>query len=367
VVFSLAQPYKETYLNHLERGALSINIITLLFGMGLFTNDQAGDDAKSVTLAMLITIGIVVCNVFFVFSVGRTLFTHSQYCAVCKQKKKNDLSATVSSSSMQQAERNKHMIIAMKLRHNVRLTLKQQTQNKDQRSERSDRKAYAALKLRQTLGRQTMGRQKSKRTKRVEEIEQIHTKHRNSAVQSILQKQTDAAKRLEMRLEIRLQHRQAVSSPIKTNTSIVHVAAAPQNNEKELTYQNEKKNLATFILRLNKDNDKLIRCFERLKPLEIKNALNQSSLTLLFQKLNIPQKTSDRLTKDIIETKGWVKGSHLVITKTQFVRWAEEIVDTDEENTEEDKEEEKEVLGTGTEVPSYMQSTSTSRRKSTTH
>jgi hypothetical protein len=91
VVFSLAQPYEETYLNHLERGALSINIITLLFGLGLFTNDQAGDDAKSGALAMLITIGIVGCNLFFVFSVGRTLFTHSQYCAVCKSRTKGKL------------------------------------------------------------------------------------------------------------------------------------------------------------------------------------------------------------------------------------------------------------------------------------
>jgi hypothetical protein len=93
VVFSLAQPYEETYLNHLERGALSINIITLLFGLGLFTNDQAGDDAKSVTLALLITIGIVGCNLFFVFSVGRTLFLHSQYlcCVQTKSRTKGKL------------------------------------------------------------------------------------------------------------------------------------------------------------------------------------------------------------------------------------------------------------------------------------
>jgi hypothetical protein len=131
VVFSLAQPYEETYLNHLERGALSINIITLLFGLGLFTNDQAGDDAKSGALAMLITIGIVGCNLFFVFSVGRTLFTHSQYCAVCKSTSRTK----------------------GKLHKQRSLTVFLDSQRAKNQSERSDRKAYAALKLQQSIQR----------------------------------------------------------------------------------------------------------------------------------------------------------------------------------------------------------------------
>ena len=46
-VFLLSQPYDDTYLNRLERSALSINVITLLLGLGLFTNSVAGDDAHS--------------------------------------------------------------------------------------------------------------------------------------------------------------------------------------------------------------------------------------------------------------------------------------------------------------------------------
>ena len=126
---------------------------------------------------------------------------------------------------------------------------------------------------------------------------------------------------------------------VKKNETIVHVAViAPQNTEKELKYQNEKKNGAKYIIRLSKEKEKLIQCFERLKPLEIKNALNQPSLIVLLQKLNIPKKTCDRMSKDIIETKGWTKGSHQVITLTQFVSWAEEMLEEEVAGEEKDKE-----------------------------
>ena len=46
-VFLLSQPYDDMYLNRLERSALSINVITLLLGLGLFTNSVAGEDAQS--------------------------------------------------------------------------------------------------------------------------------------------------------------------------------------------------------------------------------------------------------------------------------------------------------------------------------
>jgi hypothetical protein len=94
VVFSLSQPYEEPYLNHLERAALSINVLTLLLGLGLFTNENAGRDGKSEAFGTFLTVCILVLNVYFMLQVCWTLTQHSQYCHVCK-KKKTQAAATV--------------------------------------------------------------------------------------------------------------------------------------------------------------------------------------------------------------------------------------------------------------------------------
>ena len=86
-VFLISKPYDKPYLNQLERNALSINVVTLLLGVGLFTNDRAGADAKSESLAGLITVAIIASNAFFVLNVVWTLSKYSQYCSLCKRKK----------------------------------------------------------------------------------------------------------------------------------------------------------------------------------------------------------------------------------------------------------------------------------------
>ena len=48
--------YEHAWLNKLERSALSINVLTLLFGTGLHTNEQAGE---SRALAELLSVGTV--------------------------------------------------------------------------------------------------------------------------------------------------------------------------------------------------------------------------------------------------------------------------------------------------------------------
>jgi hypothetical protein len=90
----LSQPYEEPYLNHLERAALSINVLTLLLGLGLFTNENAGRDGKSEAFGTFLTVCILVLNVYFMLQVCWTLTQHSQYCHVCK-KKKTEAAATV--------------------------------------------------------------------------------------------------------------------------------------------------------------------------------------------------------------------------------------------------------------------------------
>ena len=84
VVFSLSQPYEQMYLNHLERSALSINVVTLLLGIGLFTNDVS--DQKNDSLAVFITVCILFLNILFMMYVVYTLFRYSSYCSVCRKK-----------------------------------------------------------------------------------------------------------------------------------------------------------------------------------------------------------------------------------------------------------------------------------------
>ena len=54
--------YEHAWLNKLERSALSINVLTLLFGTGLHTNEQAGE-SRNAALAELLSGGVVFLNV----------------------------------------------------------------------------------------------------------------------------------------------------------------------------------------------------------------------------------------------------------------------------------------------------------------
>jgi hypothetical protein len=85
-LFSLTQPYEQIYLNHLERSALSVNCVTLLFGLGLFTNDQASE-ARNPALAVILSAAIVILNVIFVINVIIALRDHGQHCSRCRKTK----------------------------------------------------------------------------------------------------------------------------------------------------------------------------------------------------------------------------------------------------------------------------------------
>ena len=81
----LAVQYEHRWLNKLERSALSINVLTLLFGTGLYTNEQASESRNAV-LAEVLSVGIVFLNVAFVGNVGRSWWRHGQYCAQCRKE-----------------------------------------------------------------------------------------------------------------------------------------------------------------------------------------------------------------------------------------------------------------------------------------
>merc|ERR1712195_316930 len=83
IVFSLSQPYEQDFLNNLERSALSISVITLLSGLGLFTNKQAGE-SKSEDFAIFLTFIIVFFNALFGLNIFVTFSKHTTYCKICK-------------------------------------------------------------------------------------------------------------------------------------------------------------------------------------------------------------------------------------------------------------------------------------------
>ena len=136
VVFSLASPYEHAYLNRLESWALSINVVTLLLGLGLFTNDQGGE-MKSDTFAYAVSVAIIVLNSMFLLSVIWTLVRspHAEYCVYCKKCKEK--------IKMKKPE-NLHLVAALKLKHNAKAS-----KEKNEREAHIDKlnKENAALKL----------------------------------------------------------------------------------------------------------------------------------------------------------------------------------------------------------------------------
>merc|ERR1712166_1353571 len=98
VVFSVSQPYEQSYLNNLERSALSISVITLLSGLGLFTNDQSGG-SKSEDFAIFLTFIIVFFNILFGLNILVTFSKHTTYCKICKICQKEEVAPIQTSAS----------------------------------------------------------------------------------------------------------------------------------------------------------------------------------------------------------------------------------------------------------------------------
>ena len=128
VIFSLSQPYEATYLNHLERSALSINVITLLCGLGLFTNDSIGEDAKSPGLALFLTLSIVGLNAMFVLNVGWVFFQRSMYCTVCQRWRRKE-SGVVVVPQVSHERSDAHLYAILKMQNQIRSSVLMQKAN----------------------------------------------------------------------------------------------------------------------------------------------------------------------------------------------------------------------------------------------
>ena len=79
VVFLRAEPYRQEWLNALERDALSVDALTLFLGLALFLNDTNSTDARSEGLAMTLSLVIMAINIWFVIRVARSLKSYSAY------------------------------------------------------------------------------------------------------------------------------------------------------------------------------------------------------------------------------------------------------------------------------------------------
>ena len=207
VIFSLASPYEHAYLNRLESWALSINVVTLLLGLGLFTNDKAGED-KSDTFAEFLTIVIILLNSMFGVTVIWTLVRspHAEYCRYCTRcKRKHKVKKT-----------DAHVYAAFKMRNNVQLALvkthkdqvDKQKDELDKHKDELDKHKDELDKHKEELNRQKtqldmhkqnsanrligklkMSRTRSSRSRQVESIMKTSDQNRTLAVNSIKTRQ----------------------------------------------------------------------------------------------------------------------------------------------------------------------------------
>ena len=147
IVFSISQPYEQVYLNNLERSALSISVITLLCGLGLFTNEESDEDAKSETFAVFLTVAIVFLNVMFILNVIKTFSLHSQYLSFCKRFQKKQEETTLLPTVVA-PRTDKHIYAMFKLRHKISATIAQRTQDQEQEDKCKTKVKLVAVEIR---------------------------------------------------------------------------------------------------------------------------------------------------------------------------------------------------------------------------
>jgi len=215
VVFSVSQPYEQEYLNNLERGALSISIITLLCGLGLFTNDQAGEDARSEGFAIFLTFVIMVSNVLFVISVLYTFLKHTTYISCLKQFQDNDTEENTETKDKKQGSHRSVAIVP--INKSISFVLKQYQLRQDVHNALNKKIAeknsllppatLPPIEESSTVTRSLpfikrgMERGKSTRTIAVEKIQRNSTINRDGAVKKIQQRHSRRRSSLHARVE----------------------------------------------------------------------------------------------------------------------------------------------------------------------
>jgi hypothetical protein len=218
VVFSLSQPYESAFLNRLERAALSINVLTLLSGLGLFTNANAGVDAKSDELALFLTIFIMSANIFFVLNV---LWTFSEYTTylpclkVCRRKRHDVEEGVVGGGSEPRSTQVVVPTTSQEALSNASFKMQQRlrdTANKTLMNNLKDRLNDKLKNSNKNGARSSLNRKRLKQSLSINQIKQVvlhdkaatvemnHGRSRAAAVQQILIRKKSANVRVKQRV-----------------------------------------------------------------------------------------------------------------------------------------------------------------------
>ena len=319
---------------------MSINILTLLLGLGLFTNDHSGEDAQSSSegLGTFITVCILFSNAMFLMSVAYTLVKYSELCAACKNNKKRGVKKTATSLAVvvvptsssgsgsggdsdsekqkeeEQSSRKKILdkivnsdkarklsktglifvkkVVVVDQAHRTQLSY---TQSKARVDKQIDKKKKIAS---QKLNNRLLSRQRSKKIKK-----------KDAQATSIAA--TAPTEQVQ-------QNKQTSAETVSTNKqTIVVVPGVPKNDN---DYRKNRENAAKRIMYLKlKKKETVIVWFQMLPPKNESNVIHQKSLAMVLQKLKVPNMVSERLAKEMINTKGMNSS----ITLEQFWGWAD--------------------------------------------
>ena len=228
VVFLLSQPYDKRYLNNLgeisfldlwfylifllflhlplanffllERGALLINIVTLLFGVGLFVNEQAGE-SKNEELAVFITFCILILNLLFVGDVTVTLCRHSQYCSRCHLCKKKRFFKKPHRALLMTMVKPRAAPTAIRAPPRVSTLSNAQKVTLEQEINVLKWQKNLRKAMNENLNNNDLSN--TSNLTRVEQIEKNHQNHRNMAIQNIKTQQINRRSSVQLRVQAR--------------------------------------------------------------------------------------------------------------------------------------------------------------------
>ena len=284
--------------------ALSINVVTLLLGIGLFTNENS--DQKSESFAVCITVCILLFNVLFMLDVIRTLFIHSQYCKCCHDWDDMDLFSTndtditedeVGNTVIVPVESHAHIYAAIRLQNNVRDAINKRL-NEDKTN---------------TTQKNSFSRIKSVRTRRVETIQRNSTQNRNSYVEKIKKRQSIHRDSLHQKVEARKKAKQ-LNAMNKLKQVAEEQVAEEQVAEEQVAEEREKENDASAkdcisrqmaslqehldedelleeLLGDNGDKD-LIEKIEKIRIKVVSRVKTEKRLTKIFDRIDLDKSNS---------------------------------------------------------------------------
>ena len=312
VVFSLASPYEHAYLNRLESWALTINVTTLLFGLGLFTNDKMPGEQKNETFAYIVSISIMFFNGLFIFTVIWTLIRspHGEYCICCSKLKLKE------KRIRPDRKRDQHVYAALKMRNKLENAIAQKKMTMVT-PVKSDKHVYAALKMRNKLENavsvartQSKLRRKNTIDKLVENIEDEHTQYLKIKQKSIEMEKTKRHSLLLNKVESRKRKNSLLLKKVRSVRTMSNTkknTIVPTDRKKSSSWKNlkrmiesnkrltnsknkkEKKHVFGAQLDLNDDDKDAV---EKIRIQIVSKVKTEKRLTKIFNNIDLDRSNS---------------------------------------------------------------------------